>query len=144
MAAINHPLGGARRGIPIRGPHINGWIVGAVVAVGIGATLPVLQNSVATSRGFDNQALEAQRVEIQSEIRQLEAEVAQFDSIDRIERRARTIGLVPASDPIYVTVDEPGPAPARIPSEFLPRVEPERDSPDSWWRSLVRWLPLLD
>jgi hypothetical protein len=144
MAAINHPLGGARRGIPMPGPRINGWIVGAVVAVGIGATLPVLQNSMATSRGFDNQALEAQRVELQSEIRQLEAEVAQFDSIDRIERRARTIGLVPASDAIYVTVSEPGPAPARIPSEFLPRVEPERDSPDSWWRSLVRWLPLLD
>jgi len=114
----------------------------SVVVLGVGAMLPVFQNSVATSRGFDSQSLDAQQAQIQGHLLLLEAEVARLTSLDRIERRATDIGLIPAADALYVTVSEPGPAPAKIPAEYLPGVEPERNDPASWWQSLLTWLPL--
>lgn len=142
MAAINQPLGGARRGIPIPTPRINGWILGSILIIGAGATLPVLQNSLATSRGFDSQLLNAQQAQIRSEISLMESEVAKLASLERIEARATELGMVPAEDPLYITVDEAGPAPANIPAEHLPGVVPPTDDPAPWWRSLVSWLPL--
>jgi hypothetical protein len=143
MAAINHPLGGARRGIPFPAPRINGWILASVLVASLGAALPVLQHSIATSRGFDSQLLDARQAQLQGEIRALEAAVARLASLDRVEQRANELGMVPAEDPLYVTVDEPGPAPAKVPAELLPRAVPaEPDDPAPWWRMSVNWLPL--
>jgi hypothetical protein len=142
MATMNHPLGGARRGIPLPAPRINGWILASVLVLGLGAALPVLQNSVATSRGFDSQLLDAQQARLRGDIRLLESQVAQMIALERIEERATALGLVPAEDPLFVAVNQPGPAPASIPAEHLPGVVPHTDEPAPWWRSLVSWLPL--
>lgn len=143
MAAINHPLGHARRGLPIPGvPGRPNWLI--MFAVGLTAfcaVLPVVQNSLATSRGFDIQASQRQEAQLSGEIGLLESEVAALTSLTRIERRAREIGLGPVADPIYVTVTEPGPAPAKLPAEYLPRTETHKVSSDPWWKSLVNWLP---
>lgn len=146
MATIHQPLGGVRRGIPIPRPRIriNGWIAGGLLLAGLGAALPVLETSVATSRGFDNQALVAERIALEGEISDLEAQAANFTSLQRIERRAQSIGMVPADDPIYIQVDEPGPAPAKIPAGYLPAATPEVAKPESWWKSLIEWLQLFD
>ncbi|GAB4321199.1 MAG: hypothetical protein Kow0010_01410 [Dehalococcoidia bacterium] len=152
MAAINHPIGStpARAGLTLKAPfgRLNGWVVGAVLLAAASAALPVLQSSSATSRGFDVQALNAQRARLHAEISVLEADVARLTSLPRIERRAKEIGLVPAEtlgvDVYYVTVDEPGPAPAKIPAEYLPGPVVEREGPAPWWRSLLDWLPLLN
>ena len=106
--------------------------------------LPVLQNSSATSRGFDIQASQAVQVRLHGEISLLESDVARLTSHSRIDRRAREIGLAPSDHPIYITVDEAGPRPAKIPSEYLPPVVHKTDAPDSWWRSLIDWLSLTD
>lgn len=143
MAAINHPLGHPRRGLPlpIPGGRPNLWLVFAIFIAGVSALLPVLQNSLATSRGFDIQASERQEAQLIGEISLLEGEVASLTSITRIDRRAQEIGLRPVPDPIYVTVNEPGPAPAKLPSEYLPKsgAKPVPSSP--WWKPLVGWLP---
>lgn len=143
MAAINHPLGGQRRSIPVPAGigGLNWWLVGALLVAGMAAMLPVIQNSTATSEGFDLQAYQAQEAELRSQITLLEADVARLTSLKRIERRALEIGLVEASDPIYVNVNEPGPAPAKLPAEYLPRPEPARPDPEPWWKPLVNWLP---
>lgn len=144
MATINHPLGG-RRALPLPVPRINvnGWILAAVLVVGLGAMLPVLQNSVATSRGFDSQVLDARQARLESEIRLLESDVARLTSLERIERRAKDIGLTRAEDPMYVEVSEPGPAPAKIPAEYLPSVIPgSGDNHATWLQSVLAWLPL--
>ena len=121
MAAINHPLPQQRRlPLPARPGPINWWALGAFAVFGVGAMLPVLQNSTATSRGFEVQQLEAQQAKLNGEIRQLESEVAALTSLDRIQRRAGDIGLVPGSDPIYIQVAEPGPAPAGSPQSISP------------------------
>ncbi|MGB4863912.1 MAG: hypothetical protein WBO97_15775 [Tepidiformaceae bacterium] len=144
MAAINHPLGRPRHSLPLPVPgvgRLNLWLAVAVVVAGVSALLPVLQNSLATSRGFDIQATQRQETTLNGQISLLEGEVASLTSIARIERRAREIGLGPAADPIYVHVDEPGPAPAKLPSEYLPKSDTPPVSTAPWWKSLVNWLP---
>ncbi len=146
MAAINHPLGAAGRRILFPAPvgRINWWVVAAIVVVGVSATLPVLQNSTATDDGFAIQRARAEQVRLNGEIRQLESDVARLTSLARIQRRALDLGLSPASSPYFVTVDEPGPAPAKLPAEYLPRTASETGSPEPWWQSLIEWLPLPD
>lgn len=145
MAAINHPLGNARR-LPLPSPFgkPNWWVLSAVAIAGFSAMLPVLQNSAATSRGFDIQQSQARQAKIQGEISLLESDVARLTSLSRIGRRAKEIGLGPSDHPIYINVDEAGPQPAKIPAEYLPPVAPTRDIPDSWWQSLIDWLSLTD
>jgi hypothetical protein len=142
MAAINHPLGG-RRGVPVPGglATVNWWLIAALLVASAAAMLPVIQNSSATSEGFDLQAYQAREASLRSDISLLEADVARLTSLKRIERRARDIGLVEATDPIFVAVTEPGPAPAKLPAEYLPRPEPARGAPEPWWKPLVNWLP---
>ena len=144
MAAIHHPLGGARRGLPFRRPvqSLNWWVLSGVLVVGVSAMLPVLQSSAATSEGFKTQEAQLQESKLQGDISVMEAEVSQLTSLTRIQRRATEMGLGPSDNPVYVHIDEPGPAPAKIPAEYLPRTVPTRGSPAPWWRSLVDWLPL--
>ncbi len=146
MAAINHPLGHGRRTLPfpLPAPRPNWWVLGAMAVVGFSAMLPVLQNSWTTTRGFETQDLEARQAALSSDIHRLEADVANLTSLSRIDRRAQAIGLIPGGTPIYVEVGEAGPAPANIPSEFLPELDRESDEPDSLWRSLLSRVPLLD
>lgn len=145
MAAINHPLGQGRRplSLPIPVGRPNWWVLGAIVVVGLSALLPVLQNSRTTTRGFRNQELAARETQLDGEIRQLEADVANLTSLNRIDRRAQAIGLQPGADPIYVEVDQAGPAPAKIPAELLPALPHGDDKPESLWRSLLSRVPLL-
>lgn len=146
MAAINHPFGTAGRRILFPAPagRVNWWVVAAIVVVGVSATFPVLQNSTATGDGFAVQRSRAEQARLNGEIRLLESDVARLTSLARIQRRALEIGLSPASFPYFVTVDEPGPAPAKLPAEYLPRTAPETGGPEPWWQSLIKWLPLPD
>jgi len=144
MAAINQSFGHARRGLPLRMPSAepNWWVLGALALLGASAMLPVLQNSAATSSGFQIQSAQAEQVKINGDIRLLESEVAQLTSLARIQRRAGEIGLGPGDNPYFVNVDQPGPAPAKIPSEYLPAPAPTRSEPEPWWRSLFSRVPL--
>ena len=138
---MNRPL---PRGLPapLRLGSVNGWVVAALAVFGIGAALPVLQNSTATTRGFDVQRLQADENRLASDIRLTESEVAALASLDRIETRAREIGLAPGDVPYFINSTEPGPAPAKIPSEYLPGPTPKGVVPEAWWRSLLSWVSL--
>ncbi len=142
MAAINLPQ--PRRGVPVPlvSGQVNLWVLAALAVVGIAALLPVLQNSTATTRGFDVQRLTAEGVQLRSDISFTESEVASLTSMARIKQRAAEIGLVPGDTPYYISVTEPGPAPAKIPSEYLPGPVPSKDRPAPWWRSLFSWVAL--
>jgi hypothetical protein len=143
MAAINHPLGHARRlPFPARVGRLNWWVLGAIAVFGVGAMLPVLQNSTATTRGFEVQQIQAKETTLNAEIEAMESDVARMTSMDRIEERAKEIGLVPGDSPIYVHVDVPGPEPAKIPAQYLPGPVPQTVVPDPWWRSLLSWVSL--
>ncbi len=143
MATIRRPYPGTHRGIPVQlGFRVNGWVLGSLVVFAVGAALPVLQKSGVTARGFDVQRIEVRQTELSAEIRLTEKDIAALTSLDRIERRARDLGLAPGTDPYFVTVDEAGPAPAKIPAEYLPGPAPKTGEADPWWRSLFSWMPL--
>ncbi len=138
MAAISLPVPRARSAAPthhLPKGAINSWVIAGMAVLGISAILPVLQDSTATSRGFQIQEIQASNAKIESQISQAEADVAGLTSLARIQRRAGEIGLIPGQNPIYVTVTEPGPAPAKLPAEYLPRTSLSQAGPDSWWQS---------
>jgi hypothetical protein len=114
----------------------------AVLIAGTSAMLPVLQNSMATSEGFHMQSAQAEQAQLRGDISVLESDVGQLTSLERIQRRAQEIGLGPSDNPIFVRVDVAGPAPAKIPAEYLPAPTPARVTPQSWWQSFFGWLPV--
>lgn len=140
MATIQRPFRGS---VPLPAPvrAINWWVLGAITLASLSAMLPVLQNSATTSRGFEVQELQAQQVRLEGEIAIVESDVARLTSLARIEKRAAELGLAPATSPIYIAVDAAGPAPAKIPAEYLPLPERAPEPQESGWGSLLRWLP---
>ena len=144
MAAIPRPLPRARHGVPVpfAGFRVNWWVFAALIVFGIGATLPVIQNATATTRGFDVQRIEAQQADVRGEIAILESEVAALTSLDRIEQRAIDIGLFPGTNAAYISVAAAGPEPAKIPTEYLPGPVSPRAEPESWFQSLFSWVGL--
>ncbi|OAI39194.1 hypothetical protein AYO38_01635 [bacterium SCGC AG-212-C10] len=144
MAAINRPLPGMRRPVPLPriATGINWWVLGAVAIAAMSAMVPVLQNSTTTSRGYQVQQLQAEQATLRGQIGLLESDVARLTSLTRIQRRAAEIGLAPSTPPIFVSVSEPGPVPAKIPAEYLPPLTQEQPATDTWWHSLLTWLPL--
>ena len=67
--------------------------VAALVIVGL---LRVVQTSQATTAGFAVQALQQDKLEVETALRQLEADVGLLSSLERIEREALRLGLAPA------------------------------------------------
>ena len=82
MAAIQIP--GAQRGVPLPvvGP-VNWWIVAGLLVFGASAMLPVFQNSMATSRGFDTQKLQLQQTHLRNDIKLLEVDVVETQLLCR-------------------------------------------------------------
>lgn len=141
MAAINLP----RPSVSFPGIRLNWWLVWGVVVLGAGGTLPVLQSSAATSRGFEIRDLDAEQAQLRTDISLLEGDVARLTSLERIERRAKELGMAESIEPpLFVTVDAPGPAPARIPSEYLPSQAAEIRTAEPWWRAILSWLSIGD
>ena len=137
MTAIHLPLPHQRAASPARQlarGAINGWVIAGMLVLGISAVLPVLQDSTATSQGFKIQDMQASNAKIEAQISQTEADVAALTSLARIQRRATELGLMPGQKPIYVTITAPGPAPAKLPAEYLPEAGRSKAGPDSWWR----------
>lgn len=117
MVAIPRP---APLPIPgFRRPVINWYVVATALLAGTALAMPVMQASTTTEAGFEAERLRDQRVRLEDEINALEGEIATLTSHDRVEQRARALGFAPADFPLHVTVTEPGPGPARVPSEYF-------------------------
>jgi hypothetical protein len=132
-----HPVSrasGRRLGIPA----VTVLAAGLVAAA---ALLPVAQSSGATSTGGDIRRLEVQKADLQARIHLAQTEIAEQAAIDRVEQRARDMGLVPERF-MYVRVSEPPPA-AGMPSRYLNEEEPVTPATEgqSWWKALLSKLP---
>lgn len=115
----------------------------SIIIIGL---LRVVQTSQATTANFAVQELQQEKLELETSVRQIEAEVAGLSSLARIEREAKRLGLVtPAA---YESVDVNvawEAAGERLPTRFAPEESEEADGghPDGspWWRDLLRHLP---
>lgn len=114
--------------------------VAALVTVGL---LRVVQTSQATTAGFAVQALQQDKLEVETALRQLEADVALLSSLERIEREAQRLGLAPPAAQASVRVNVALPAANALPTRFAPEDAEETagSGATSWWRSLLKPLP---
>lgn len=119
-------------------------LIAAVVIVIIGL-LQIIQTSQATTRTFEIQKLEQQKLQLGAEVRELEAQVAGLSSLPRIRAESQRLGLVrPQSiEAVDVNVGVPDESVDRLPSRFAAGAvqfqEAETDSP--WWRDVIGLLP---
>jgi len=108
------------------------------------AVLQLYQTSRATTASFNMQQLEQQKLELDTSVRQLEAEVAALSSLRRIEQEAGRLGLQPAQVRSSVQVNvAPPPEGVGLPTRYEPKTEEaevgEHDAP--WWHKLRKLLP---
>jgi len=121
-------------------PAVTILAAGLVVAA---ALLPVAQSSNATSTGNQIRQLETRKADLQARIHLTQAEVAQIAAVERIEQRARAMGMVPADRWIYVDAGEAAPV-TGMPARYLNEEEPPASVAVSrpWWKALLSKLPV--
>ena len=112
------------------------------------AIFQVNRFSTLTSRGYEINDLQRQRAERQAANHTLEAEVAGFSSLARVDWEARTrLKLEPAQQKMYITVHGAVPQRQSLPTRFMPdlRKAAVADSTTSTneplWRRIVGQLP---
>jgi hypothetical protein len=142
MAAISVPQ---VHGIPLPFGlgRLNWWVLGGLLILGGAGTLPVVQSSIATTRGFDTERIQAEQTALRNDIRLIENDIATVTNPARVLRRAQDLGFQVQLDPAYhVSVDVPGPDPVRLPGEYLPAPLPHSEGPAPWWQSLLAMVSL--
>lgn len=133
-----HPVtrtAGRRLGIPAVSILAAGFVAAA-------ALLPVAQSSDATSTGTEIRRLETHKADLLAQIHLTQTDIAEHAAIERIEQRARDLGLVPAERVMYVRVADPAPftgMPARYLNEEEERASATPRGP--WWQTLISKLP---
>jgi cell division protein FtsL len=119
-------------------------LVAAIVIVAIGL-LQIVQTSQATTTNFSIQRLEQEKLELQTSVSNLEAQVAALSSLSRIEREAKRLGLTTPAERRTVQVNVPWPGgEAMVPAGVLPARQDEAgEQTDSseWWETLLKPLP---
>ncbi len=147
MAVLNRTLARTR---PKATPalRLGPVLLVAGLAIVVIALLQVVQTSEATTTSFAIQELEQERLELETSVRQLEAEVAALSSLSRIEQETQRLGLVPpqARASMEVNVAWPGADEQQLPTRFAPPEEEQAESeghPDAsgWWQDLLKPLP---
>ena len=113
-------------------------LIVSIALLALSALIPVLQASLITTQGHDLQLLKQNRTRLTSEIRLLESELAGLNSLERIERRAREIGLIdPDTPPILIQISNNLTSVTKT-TEGLPGKEISDSNPTLWWRSIFK------
>ena len=145
MAVLSRSLERSQR-LAMASPRIWHVLLVTAAAIGVIGLLQVVQTSDATTTNFAIQRLEQKKLEAQTEVHQLEAQVAFLSSLARIEREAsERLGLEPpvAQQAVEVNVAWPASDQPQLPTRFLPVGEAgaEGDADESpWWRDLLGLL----
>lgn len=144
MAALHRPAIPAPRVFGKRSAKF--VLYGAIVLVVLAAIFQVNRFSTLTSRGYEINDLQRQRSEKQAVNHQLEADVAAFSSLARVDIEARTrLKLEPATQKMYITVHGDVPQRQSLPTRFLPEPKAAQEAPPasepSLWRKIVGLVP---
>ena len=119
----------------------------AGLAVVIIALLQLSQRSEATTTSFAIQGLEQEKLELETTVRQLEAEVAALSSLSRIGREATRLGQpAEARELLQVNVASAALDDGLLPTRFAPAGDVEateegRSEQQAWWQELLKLLP---
>lgn len=137
-----------------RTPHSLGRTAGrklgfpglAILAAGFvaaAALLPVAQSSISTNTGHQIRALEVRKADLDASIHLTQSEIAAAGAVERIDARARELGMVAADRQLFIQSARPAPV-AGMPARYLnddghqpPAVAAEQ----RWWKALLSKLP---
>ena len=108
-----------------------------LVAIALTGLLPLLLSSTLVTANSNVRALERARNDWQARIQELQAEIAVLGSLDRIEKEAQRLGMVPPDDTVYITVDQPAPEKQIVPLRFLLPKKEQSPEDESWWESIL-------
>lgn len=119
-----------------------GLILLAVATLGL---LQVLQTSQLASTGFELRTLQNERNSLESEIRLLEASVAERSQLERLHSEAvGRLGMIEPQQKLRLTVGEPAPVGVPLPRRYVePAPVIENEAP-SFWESLLERIPGFD
>ncbi len=106
-----------RAGVPLSLLVAGGLMLGAMF-------LPVLQNSDATSTGYQIEHAQQQLDDLRARTYALQAQVADLGSESRVRQEAARLGMLPAGRAVDVTVNVPAPAGVFLPHGLLPTPAP--------------------
>lgn len=114
----------------------------ALSAVAVLGLLQVLQTSHVATAGFELRTLQAERSTLQSEIRLLEAGVAERSQLELIRTEAvDRLGMVEPAQTLHVTIDEPAPNGISLPRRYVDEPPLIESEPVSWWIPLLERIP---
>ncbi len=141
MAVLNRALAAPQQRVSVA-VRFGPLLLIAVAALVIVGLLRVVQTSQATTAGFAVQALQQDKLELETSVRQLEAEVAALSSLARVELEAARLGLLPPAQESSVQVNVAPPSAGLLPSRFAPpQAEAQvATTSRSWWRNLLNIL----
>ena len=107
------------------------------VLICLGSIVWLSQTSTLVSLGYDIARMEKQKAELDSDAQRLQSQIADYESLSRIEDEAKSkLGMVPASKTVYIEV--PANSPDATPAAPAnPNLAPTTD----WWKDLVEMLP---
>lgn len=138
MAILSRTLARAQPLVKLQLSPVTVAIMAGVAVVVISMMRMMLVSGLATT-SFGIQSLEQERLERLARVHDLEREVAALQSLDRIERDASRLGLVPPQERTSAQVNV-APPPAYIqPTAAEETDSTGQDSP--WWRDLLDLLP---
>jgi cell division protein FtsB len=148
-----------RDGIAAPAPHAGGagllgfagrisrlLLVGLILlGVALLGLLQVLQTSQVASTGFELRNLQIQRTQLESEIRLLEAGIAERSELERVRDEAvNRLGMVEPDQTLRVTVDTAAPSEVPLPRRYVEEAPPIEQESAPWWEPLLERIPGFD
>ncbi len=97
--------------------------IGLIIAAML---LPVVQSSDATTTGYTIQKHAQDMADLNAQLYNTQAEIAQLDSTERVRKDAARLGLVQQGTPVAaaITVNSPAPDGVLLPRRFIPAARP--------------------
>ena len=136
----------AGRARPLAGTTSKALVVAALAVAGIAAAIPLVQDSDATTRGYELRDLERTRDTWRARAHALESEVAALASTERVQREAtQRLGMAPPGQTIFLETNVGGPSANRAPLRYVAERTAGADRADSatsrsLWERVLRAL----
>jgi len=133
-------------GLPLAGKISRTLIVGlSLMAVAVLGLLQVLQTSQVASTGFELRTLQTERTRLESEIRLLEAGVAERSQLERIRDEAvNRLGMIEPERNLRLSVTEPAPSGVPLPRRYVEPAPLIEEAAVPWWEPLLERIPGFD
>ncbi|HEX2912781.1 MAG TPA: septum formation initiator family protein [Chloroflexia bacterium] len=139
VAKAQDRLRAARANLTMRASRVRlAWrLILLALLFALAAIVWLSQTSTIVKLGFDIENFERQKVVLDRQAEELKSQIAQYESLQRVEEEARTkLGMIPAKTTIFVKVPGYTAQPEQSGSSTSTAI-----AGNDWWRELSKMLP---